>query len=276
MGQAVQKVKNMSNNSIRKIGLFIVGDEILSGRREDKHLSKVISMLSNRGMQLSWARFLPDDLDTLVQEYKRSFASGDIVFSCGGIGATPDDKTRDAVALALGVELELHPIAAKLITSRFQELAKQGRGSIDMGTPENQRRLAMGVFPNGAEIVPNPYNKIPGFFIQDHTFLPGFPEMAWPMIEWTLDQRYEQYHHLQRIEEHSILAYSLPESRITSALEFIEINWPGVRTFSLPTVARDNNPPFVDLGVKGSSPAVQEAFSYLKGEILRAGGRFSV
>ena len=265
----------MSNNSIRKIGLFIIGDEILSGRRQDKHLSTVISMLSRRGMQLSLARFLPDDLDTLVQEYKRSFASGDIVFSCGGIGATPDDKTRDAVALALGVELELHPIAAKLITSRFQELAKEGRGSIDMGTPENQRRLAMGVFPKGAEIVPNPYNKIPGFFIQDHTFVPGFPEMAWPMIEWTLDQRYAQYHNLQRVEEHSILAYSLPESRITPALEFIETNWPGVKTFSLPTVAKDNNPPFVDLGVKGPSPAVQEAFSYLKGEILRAGGRFS-
>ncbi len=265
----------MSHNAPRKLGLFIVGDEILSGRRTDKHLSKVISLLNDRGMQLSWARVLPDDLEPLVEEYKRSFASGDIVFSSGGIGATPDDKTRDAVALALGVKLELHPIAAKLITSRFQELAKEGRGSIDMGTPENQRRLAMGVFPAGAEIVPNPYNKIPGFFIQDHTFVPGFPEMAWPMLEWTLDQRYAMYHNLRPAEVHSVLAYALPESRITPALEFIELNWPGVRTFSLPSVAKDNQPPYVDLGVKGQAPAVQEAFSYLKGEILRVGGRFS-
>ncbi|WP_278977136.1 molybdopterin-binding protein, partial [Oligella urethralis] len=80
----------------RKFGLIIVGDEILSGRRQDKHLSKVIELLSARGMDLSWARFIGDDLDELVRIYRETFASGDIVFSTGGIGATPDDKTREA------------------------------------------------------------------------------------------------------------------------------------------------------------------------------------
>ena len=82
----------------RRIGLIIVGDEILSGRRQDKHFSKVVELLSARGMQLGWAEFLPDDRDALTAAYRRSFASGDVVLSCGGIGGTPDDHTRQAAA----------------------------------------------------------------------------------------------------------------------------------------------------------------------------------
>ena len=263
----------MNQKAARNISLIIVGDEILSGRRQDKHLSKIIELLGARGMQLARAEFLPDDLDTLVAAYKRSFASGDIVFSSGGIGATPDDKTRTAVAQALDVPLALHPEAERLITERFAELAREGRGTHDPGSPENQRRLAMGVFPVGSDIVPNPYNRIPGFFIHDHTFVPGFPEMAWPMIEWTLDHRYADYQNLRKLVSHNILAYGVPESRITPALEHIEVEWPEIRTFSLPTMGQGKGA-YIDLGVKGEEPEATIAFEYLKGEILRVGGRF--
>lgn len=258
----------------QKIGLVIVGDEILSGRRQDSHLSKLIELLGDRGMQLSWARFLPDDFEVLTEEFKRTIASGDIVFSSGGIGSTPDDKTRDAMAAALGVELELNEEAAVLIEQRARDLANQGIGTTDMGAPENQRRLAMGVFPVGSEIVPNHYNKIPGFYISHHTFVPGFPEMAWPMIEWTLETRYKHLQSLKPPTVRSIIVYSVPESRITAALEYIETKWDEVKTFSLPTVARDGKPPFIDVGVKGYSPFVDEAFDYLRGAILRVGGHF--
>ena len=70
-----------------RFGLIIVGDEILSGRRQDKHMSKVIELLSARGLQLSWVEVLSDDRALLTAAFERSFASGDIVFSCGGIGA---------------------------------------------------------------------------------------------------------------------------------------------------------------------------------------------
>lgn len=259
----------------RKFGLIIVGDEILSGRRQDAHFKKVIELLGKRGLQLSWARFVGDDFEALVAEYKRSFASGDIVFSSGGIGSTPDDKTRDAVAAALDLPLELHPEAAALITKRTMEMAEKGVFNVDMGSPENQRRLAMGLFPVGAEIVPNSYNQIPGFFIQDHTFVPGFPEMAWPMIEWTLDNRYAHLHASSIEVAKSVIVYSLPESRITPALEFIENEWKTIKTFSLPTVARNGNKPYIDLGVKGpEGPELQEAFDYLRGAVLRVGGHF--
>ncbi len=173
-----------------RFGLVIVGDEILSGKREDKHLTKVIELLGTRGLRLAWSHYIGDDRDALTALYCRTFASDDTVISCGGIGATPDDHTRQAAAAALDVPLHLHPQAAALISERCAEMARKGHGSADMSTPENQQRLKMGDFPSGAEIIPNPFNRIPGFSIRSHWFLPGFPVMAWPMIEWVLDAHY--------------------------------------------------------------------------------------
>src|SRR5690625_1470363 len=97
------------------IGMIIVGDEILTGRRQDKHFNKIIELLSQRGLSLGWARFLPDDRARLTQALRESFESGDIVFCSGGIGATSDDHTRQAAAAALGVPLVLHPQAREAI-----------------------------------------------------------------------------------------------------------------------------------------------------------------
>lgn len=91
------------------IGVIIIGDEILSGRRQDKHLAKIIELLAARGMTLDWAEYVGDDPARITATLARSLASGDIVFSTGGIGATPDDHTRQCAAAALGVPLELHP-----------------------------------------------------------------------------------------------------------------------------------------------------------------------
>jgi len=259
----------------RRFGLIIVGDEILSGRRQDGHFAKVVALLSARGLSLSWAQFLSDDHAALTQAYRRSFASGDIVFSCGGIGATPDDHTRQAAAAALGVALALHPEARAAIAQRCAEQAAKGQGSADMSTPENQQRLQMGVFPVGAEIVANPYNRIPGFFIRDHTFVPGFPVMAWPMIEATLDSRYAHLHHQSPYVEHSFLAFALPESRITPALETLESRWPTVRAFSLPSVGEDGGQPHIELGVKGEPVAAAAALAFLRAEVSRVGGHFA-
>src|SRR5690606_17882999 len=211
-GQHLLERIAMAAPASRRIGLIIVGDEILSGRRQDKHFAKVVELLGARGLQLARAEILPDDREVLTAALRRSFASGDIVLSCGGIGATPDDHTRQAAAVALGVPLELHPEAEQAITLRVAEMAAKGQGTADMSSAENQQRLQMGMFPAGCEIVPNPYNRIPGFYIRDHTFVPGFPIMAWPMLEWTLDTRYRDLHHRVAHAEHSFLAFGIPES----------------------------------------------------------------
>lgn len=262
----------MSNKGQQKIRLIIIGDEILSGRRQDKHFFKLIELLSQRGLQLNGAEIVSDDLDDIAAVLKRSFATPDIVFCCGGIGATPDDQTRQAAAKALGVELRLHPEAALLIAERCADNERNGQGSADMTLPENQQRLQMGVFPVGADIVPNPYNKIPGFFINNHTFMPGFPVMAWPMMEWTLDTRYQSLHHQVQRVEHSFLAFNLPESRITPALEHLELQWPGVKAFSLPSVGETGGQPYIDLGVKGDPDQATQALDYLRQQVLDLGG----
>ena len=148
-------------------GIIIIGDEILSGKRADKHLPKAIELLNARGLSLSYADYVGDDPARITATLARAFAaaqvSGDVVFSCGGIGATPDDHTRQCAAAALSVELALHADAKTLITSRMQDVAKEQGVAFDPDRPDNIHRLNMGVFPVGAQIIPNPYNKIPGF-----------------------------------------------------------------------------------------------------------------
>ena len=108
-------------------GLIIVGDEILSGKRVDKHMPKTIELLAARGLQLSYADYVGDDPDRITATLARAFAAarerGDVVFSCGGIGATPDDHTRQCAARALGTELALHPEAKVLIQERMRDVA---------------------------------------------------------------------------------------------------------------------------------------------------------
>jgi hypothetical protein len=141
-------------------GLIIIGDEILSGKREDKHLPKVIELLKARGLQLDYADYVGDSPERITATLKRAFASGDVVFSCGGIGATPDDHTRQCAARALGVDLALHPQADALIRERMQDLAKEQGTVYEADRPDNIHRLNMGVFPKGARLIPNPMDAV--------------------------------------------------------------------------------------------------------------------
>ncbi|MDB5965894.1 MAG: competence/damage-inducible protein, partial [Polaromonas sp.] len=195
-------------------GIIIIGDEILSGKRADKHLPKAIELLAARGLQLSFADYVGDDPERITATLARAFAgaraSGDVVFSCGGIGATPDYHTRQCAAKAQGVGLELHPEAKALITERMKDTAAEQGVPFDPDRHDNIHRLNMGVFPAGAEIIPNPYNKIPGFTCRPAPsggavhFVPGFPVMAWPMIEWVLDKQYAHLHQESAYAEKSI------------------------------------------------------------------------
>ena len=246
------------------IGLIIIGDEILSGKRTDKHFPKVVEMLAARGLQLSWAEYAGDDRERITAMLKRTFASDDIVFSCGGIGATPDDHTRQCAAAALGVPLELHPEAKAMIEERVADVAREEGRQPDFNTPDNARRLKMGEFPQGASIIPNPYNKIPGFAIRHgkgaHYFVPGFPVMAWPMIEWALDTHHAHlFRKVARLEK-AVLVFGQAESTLTPMMEAIETEFPLVKVFSLPSVGDATIRRHIELGVKGDPAQVEAAF----------------
>lgn len=235
-------------------GAVIIGDEILSGRRSDKHLAKLIELLGARGLKLSWARYVGDDFDRLTDTLRQSFATGDVVFSFGGIGATPDDRTREAAAAALGLPLALHPEAEAEIRGRFG----------DETTPE---RLQMGVYPVGSEIIPNSFNRIPGFSIHQHYFTPGFPVMAWPMVEWVLDTHYRHLHHAEDYVERAVTVWDAFEGELIGLMRQVTADFPAATLFSLPTVVAQGERRTLELGMKGPAAAVAAAMAQIKAEL---------
>ena len=244
-------------------GVIIIGDEILSGKREDKHLPKVIALLNERGIALSWARYVGDDPARITAHLREAFASGDVVFSCGGIGATPDDHTRQCAANALGVPLALHPQARDLILERMRDIAAEQGLPYEPERADNLHRLNMGMFPEGAKIIPNPYNKIAGFSVGHVHFVPGFPVMAWPMLQWVLDEHYAGEHRAERPREQSVIVFGAMESTLTPLMEAIEARFDGVKVFSLPSVDHPQWGRHIELGVKGAAGPVAEAFAEL-------------
>ena len=249
-----------------RFGLIIIGDEILSGKRADKHLPRFIEILAARGLQLAWAEYLGDDPQRITESLRRAFASGDVVFSCGGIGATPDDHTRQCAGKALDRPIVLHPEAERLIRERMQDTAREQGVPYEPQRADNVHRLNMGVIPEGAQIIPNPYNKIPGFFCRSAGtihFLPGFPVMAWPMAEWVLDTHYAAHFRQQAQVEKSIILFGAMESTLTPLMERIEAEHPAIKVFSLPSVDHPQWGRHIELGVKGEAQAVDVAYAGL-------------
>src|SRR5688572_6898898 len=216
-------------------GALVIGDEILVGKRQDKHLSFLIGALAKRGLRLAWAQYLGDDPQRLTAALRRSFDTRDVVFSFGGIGATPDDHTRQCAAAALGVQLKIHPEAEREIRARF-------------GAEVTPQRLQMGEFPEGSSIIPNPVNRIPGFSLREHHFVPGFPQMAWPMVEWVLETKYQGLFDRDRCAESSILVFEAGESQLIPAMQAVERVFAGVKVFSLPSMGPNGERIHVELG----------------------------
>jgi len=227
---------------------IIIGDEIMSGKRQDKHMPKVIETLKERGLQLSWCQYLGDDPGDITAALQRTLAAGDVVFCFGGIGATPDDHTRQCAARAAGVELELHPEAEAEIRARF-------------GAEITPNRLKMGEFPAGAAIIPNPHNRIPGFSFNRHYFLPGFPEMAWPMMAWVLDTHYRELFEPGAIAESSIIVRGAGESQLIDLMNECQARFLRLKVFSLPRMGHDR---YIELGVRGDPGEVEAAIADLK------------
>lgn len=237
------------------IGIYIIGDEILSGKRQDAHLSRAIEILKARGLNLSWAHYLGDIPAQITQSIKQSLARGDIVFSFGGIGATPDDYTRQCAADALGVPIKRHKEAVAAIEAQFGESAYP-------------KRVLMADFPQGAAIIPNPVNRVAGFSIEQHYFVPGFPAMAHPMMEWVLDTHYAHLFHQSPQVEAAILVIEGIESQLIDLMNEVVKNHPLTKIFSLPKLKPNRQ---IELGVKGAEDAVDVAMIDIKAGVSKIG-----
>ena len=226
-----------------EVGLVIVGDEILSGKRMDQHFSSARKILFARGIPISWTVTIGDE-KILCERFLRFSFSDDstVVFCFGGIGSTPDDNTRQACACALDSSLSLNRDAEVLIRKNFSKMNK----------PSTPERLQMGEFPLGSELIPNPINGIPGFYIKNHYFLPGFPKMAHPMMEWVLDTKYKKHFSNFTEIDHFFHVDFLYESSITPALNKITKDYPFFKFYSLPQLRDPKNKKnfSLELGIK--------------------------
>jgi len=235
-----------------RIGLIVAGDEILSGKRQDKHFAKVIELLRARGMELAWARFVGDDEADIAEALVWARERRDVVLCCGGIGATPDDRTRQAAARAFGVPIERHAEAAALISAQY-------------GAAVAPNRLLMADFPRGAGLIPNPVNRVAGFYCDDCNFVPGFPEMAWPMLEWVLDTRYRHLHRAQPPAEFRLRVLGTSgEGDLLPLMEDTLARYPGIKLSSLPFRGDSARPRHIELGFKGDAAAAADAYRYFR------------
>jgi len=238
-----------------QFGIYIIGDEILSGKRKDAHLQFAIQALKARGLQLSWANYLGDIPEEITGSLKTSMARGDVVFSFGGIGATPDDYTRQCTADAAGVPIERHVGAAANIVAQY-------------GDSAYPKRILMADFPQGAELIPNPVNRVAGFFINRHYFVPGFPDMAHPMVEWVLDTHYSHSFHQTDYLESSIIIKNGIESQLIDLMNEMLKKYPEIKVFSLPKLKPNRQ---VELGAKGKPEQVQLAMLEIKSSVGNIG-----
>ncbi len=276
------------------INIIIIGDEILSGKRQDKHMEHSIKVLKKFNLHANHIQYLGDDLNLISSHLRYSFNTynkiNDAVFCFGGIGATPDDKTRQACALALDVKLILHPDAKNLIVERIKIMQKQSLAPLDLNHSDNIQRLKMGEFPLNANIIPNNFNNIPGFSIKNHFFLPGFPSMSWPMLEWILANK---LNHLCNPDDAEIslscIVPLIPESTLAPLLFRIEEEFNYIKTYSLPSLGEKEeidvqektkkkseweNMFYIEVGIKGKSSTsilLQQIFNQLTQQINSLG-----
>jgi molybdopterin-biosynthesis enzyme MoeA-like protein len=246
-----------------RFGAIIIGDEILSGKRRDGHLAKTIEQLGARGLSLAWAEYLSDEPADIVATLKRTLATADVVFSFGGIGATPDDYTRQAAADALGVPLARHPEGMEKLRERF------------VGDELTEKRMMMVDFPQGAAIVPNPYNKIPGFAVGTHYFLPGFPEMAWPMQIWVLETFYSHLFHATPHAEEAVVIEGAGESELIELMQQLVRDYPNTKLSSLPKFEPSaKNGRQIELSLRGDPREVAAGMAFAKLTLNRLGFAF--
>lgn len=199
--------------------LVVIGDEILSGRTQDKNVAQLATWLNDQGIRLAEVRIVPDDIERIGEAVNALRARHDYLFTTGGIGPTHDDITVDAIAVALGVSVVIHPEARKILEDYYRDRP----GGL------NEARLRMARVPEGAELLRNPYSGAPGVKIGNIYILAGVPAIAASMLE-TLNGRLEGGKPVVSVT----VGARAPESEVAELLRQTEAAHPGVTIGSYP------------------------------------------
>ena len=162
----------MAEHRVWTAALLVIGDEILSGRTQDKNVAQVAIWLNEQGIRLAEVRIVPDVIERIAAAVNELRAANDYLFTTGGIGPTHDDITVDAIAAAFEVPVVVHPVAREIL-ERFYE----SRGGV------NEARLRMARVPKGAELLENPLSGAPGVRIANVFIMAGVPSITATMLQ---------------------------------------------------------------------------------------------
>ena len=162
----------MSSDRVWTAALAVIGDEILSGRTQDKNVAQLALWLNDHGIRLAEVRIVPDDMDKIGETVNELRAKHDYLFTTAGIGPTHDDITVDAIAKAFGVPAIVHPDALKIL----QDYYRDRPGGL------TESRLRMARTPEGAELLHNPSSGAPGIKMGNVYIMAGVPHIAASML----------------------------------------------------------------------------------------------
>jgi molybdenum cofactor synthesis domain-containing protein len=201
--------------------LLVIGDEILSGRTQDKNVAQVALWLNDQGIRLAEVRVVPDDVERIAAAVNALREAYDYLFTTGGIGPTHDDITVDAMAAAFGVPVVVHPDARRILEDYYR------------GRPGGltEARLRMARVPEGAELIPNGTSGAPGVRMGNVHILAGVPYIAAAMLE-ALTGKIEGGRPVVSVT----VGARAPESDVADLLRETEAANPGVSIGSYPFV----------------------------------------
>lgn len=201
-----------------RAALLVIGDEILSGRTQDRNIAQIGSWLNVQGIRLAEVRVVPDVPDRIGEAVTALRSSHDYLFTTGGIGPTHDDITVDSIAAALGVAVVVHPEARNMLERYYQ-----GRGGL------TEARLRMARVPDGAELIVNAMSGAPGIRIGNLFILAGVPHIAAAMLH-ALTGKIEGG---RPLVSETVGAF-VPESEVAEMLHAAEKSHKGVAIGSYP------------------------------------------
>ncbi len=199
--------------------LVVIGDEILSGRTQDKNVAQVATWLNDQGIRLAEVRVVPDVIERIADAVNALRSTHDYVFTTGGIGPTHDDITVDAIATALDVPVVIHPDARRILEDYYRD---RPGGVTDA-------RLRMARVPEGAELIPNPTSGAPGVKIANVYIMAGVPYIAASMLE-ALTGKLQGGRPIVSVT----VGARAPESDVADLLRETEAAHPGVAIGSYP------------------------------------------
>jgi molybdenum cofactor synthesis domain-containing protein len=209
----------MATSRIWTAALVVIGDEILSGRTEDRNIAQVARWLNGQGIRLSQVRVVADDRDAIVAAVNALRPGHDYLFTTGGIGPTHDDITIDSIAAAFDVPVIVHPEARKVLEDYYR----------DRPPGLTEARLRMARVPAGAELIPNPASGAPGVRMGNVFILAGVPNIAKSMLE-ALDGKLEGGRPMVSV---TVRAHAA-ESDVADLLKAVQDEHPGVAIGSYP------------------------------------------